>query len=425
MIPWHGIGTRDDLPLPFWLVVAGAAAVLIITFWVLAFAWRTPRFVDKSGRVLPRLTRFVDSPWVVRPLRIVVGAVWLIAGAALIAGPDRIDNPVFGFVFVWLWVGLVPVSLLFGQVYRRTNPARVFARLTGLVGKPTSGVKCTRWPAAIAITAFGYLELVQPESTTLPVLRGYAAVWVAWLLVGTLLGSRRWIASADPFEAYASAVAHASCWARNAKGQLMAINPLRNLASWQAPRHLSLLASALLGVTLFDALSATTGWVRWTQNLGVAPQLPGAAGLIASIAVIYLAFRLAALPLRDQGQASGAAADRLAPGLIPLVAGYSLAHYGTLLYLEGQRTAFRMSDPLGVGWNLFGGAEAGPDTTLLAFPTAIATTQVLLIVLGHVVGAMVSHDIALRSSRRVTHQLPLLLLMVAITCLGMLLMFSR
>src|SRR5215218_6780183 len=42
LMPLHGIGGRQDLPLPFELVVAGAAAAVVASFVVLALAWKRP-----------------------------------------------------------------------------------------------------------------------------------------------------------------------------------------------------------------------------------------------------------------------------------------------------------------------------------------------------------------------------------------------
>ena len=118
-------------------VVGGAVVVLLVSFGVLAFAWRTSRWSGHpGGRALPRLTKFVDSRWA----RGLVAALGLFAfgwvGLALWFGQDRVTNPVFGFTYVWVWVGLVPVSLLFGPVWRRANPLRTLARLVLAVRAP-------------------------------------------------------------------------------------------------------------------------------------------------------------------------------------------------------------------------------------------------------------------------------------------------
>ncbi|MFT3886614.1 MAG: hypothetical protein QM713_00380 [Arachnia sp.] len=418
MILLHGIASRHDLPLPLWLVVTAAAVVLIVTFWVALFAWRTPRYREEKGVELPRLTRVVDSRGAGLALAAAGVLVWGLSAAALWFGVDRIDNPAVGFVYVWLWVGLVPAALLFGQVHRRTNAVRALLWFRGATAPAHDEPRGSLVPAAGALAVFSFLELVQPGGSTVPVLRWYAAAWFAWLVVGELVG-RGWIARADPFEAYASTVARLSPWARSPRGLLMWTHPLRNLAAWQAPRGLAVLASVLLGGTLFDALSNTALWVRATQDMGPEKTAVGAVALLACMAAVLGLFRLGTLSYR------GVRMDALAPGLVPLVAGYALAHYGTMLYLEGQRTLFRFSDPLGRGWNLFGLIEAAPDTMLLAYPTLIAVTQVLLIVGGHALGVLVTHDIALRTapSGALVH-LPLLAVMVAFTVGGLLLMFG-
>ncbi|MHA7860590.1 hypothetical protein ACX1DX_04310 [Tessaracoccus sp. Y36] len=419
MIPLHGIASRSDLPLPFPLVVAGGAVVLIITFWVAIFAWERPRFQQQQGRDMPRLTRFVDSPVVSRTLRVIVALIWLLMAAALFFGVDRIDNPVLGFVYVLVWVGLVPLALLFGDVHRRTNPLRLLLRFRGATAPAPFQSTASVLPAALALLAFLYLELVQPGGATVPVLRWFAVGWLLWVTAGVLLRGPRWIQQAEPFEAYATTVAHMSPWARNARGVILWTNPVRNLASWRAPRHLALLASVLLGGTLFDALSNTGVWVRGTQELDGWLWPVSTLALLAAVTLIYGLFWLGTRPYR------GLSMDALAPGLVPLVVGYALSHYGTMLYLEGQRTLIRFSDPLGRGWNLFGTIEAAPDTALFMYPTFIAVAQVLLIVGGHALGVLVTHDIALRSApAQLRIHLPLLTMMVVFTMGGLLLMFG-
>ena len=59
-------------------------------------------------------------------------------------GPDSLINPMFGVIYVWLWVGLVPASLLFGRFYRAVSPVRTLYLLLARarVSRPrrTSGV---------------------------------------------------------------------------------------------------------------------------------------------------------------------------------------------------------------------------------------------------------------------------------------------
>ena len=115
-LPAHGIGSRKDLPLPFEYVVVGAALIVAATFWFLTRSWRQARLSTLGGRALPRFSRVLQTPAVSLVARLLVIAFWAWFTMALIAGKDLVTNPVFGVVFVLVWVGLVPVSLLGGAV---------------------------------------------------------------------------------------------------------------------------------------------------------------------------------------------------------------------------------------------------------------------------------------------------------------------
>ena len=70
----HGLGGAKDLPVPLALAVAAAVRALLVSFVVLALAWRTPRYEGVGpGRPAPAgLARVVDSAgftaWTVRVL---------------------------------------------------------------------------------------------------------------------------------------------------------------------------------------------------------------------------------------------------------------------------------------------------------------------------------------------------------------------
>ena len=64
LVPLHGLGSRQDLPLPLPAVIGGAAVVLVVSFAVLALAWRESRWDGVAGgRPLAGLTRLVDARW--------------------------------------------------------------------------------------------------------------------------------------------------------------------------------------------------------------------------------------------------------------------------------------------------------------------------------------------------------------------------
>ena len=117
LIPLHGIASRRDLPLPFSFVVVGAVLALVISLAILIFPWRQPRFHRVGGYPIPGLTAVVDHPIVRLVARVLALSTYAWAGLAMMAGQDLLTNPISGFVFVWMSVGLVPISLLLGQFW--------------------------------------------------------------------------------------------------------------------------------------------------------------------------------------------------------------------------------------------------------------------------------------------------------------------
>jgi hypothetical protein len=434
LIPLHGIASRRDLPLPFSLVVIGAVLALVISFAILIFAWRQPRFERVGGRPVRGLTAVVDNPVVTLIARALVLATYVWAGLAMMVGQDLLTNPMFGFVFVWMWVGLVPISLLLGQFWRATNPLRTIHRGLCAVARidPQQGLVTLRagigvWPAAVGLFGFGWLELVQPDRTTLAVLRLWALAWLVILILGAIVFGQRWIGAADPFEVYASTIAQMSIW-RRVGDELRLVNPLAGLNAWRAPPGATAVVAALLGSTAFDSFTNTTWWIQTVQNSAVPTVVWGSGGLLAMIIIVFVSFSLAAAWMGRYGDRPATVYPRLMVGsLLPIVLGYVVAHYATLLIVEGQRTAINFSDPLGRGWNVFGSAEMGVNSGIFNHPTAVAMTQLCAIVGGHVLGIVCAHEKSvalLPPDRAIRGQLPLVLVMIGYTCAGLLLLFS-
>jgi hypothetical protein len=428
-VPAHGIGSRKDLPLPFPYVLVGAALIVTATFWFLTRSWLEVRLGVLRGRPLPRLSRVLSAPPVTVVARVLVLAFWAWFVMALVAGKDLVTNPVFGVVFVLVWVGLVPVSLLGGALWRGVHPVRTVARWFGPSAQPQLVDRLGVYPAALAILVWGWFELVQPDRATLPVLRGFVVAWVVIVVLGSLWRGIGWVGSADPFEAYASTLSRLSPWQWR-DGTLRVVSPLRNLGSWQPPAGTAALACALLGTTAYDSFSSTAWWVRLVQASDLPQWLWGLAGLVAMVTIVAGLYVAGVAGLR-RGLSSRrsllATGDSLAVGLVPIVAGYALGHYLTLLVIEGQRTVVQLADPLGQGWNVLGLAENGIVATPLTYPTVTAVAQLLFIVGGHVLGVIVAHDRAVALLRPETMrraQLPLLTVMVVYTVGGLMLLFS-
>jgi len=436
----HGIGGSKDLPIPLGLTIAGAVAALTVSFTVLAVAWRTPRYdAERTGRPAPaRLARVVDSrPWFVG-WRVFGMLAFAYTAMVAIGGDDSLINPLFGIFYVLLWVGFVPASLLLGPAYKAISPVRTInamvAKLTG--GDPDVGVfrypaRLGLWPAALGLYLFVWMELVYPFATELGPVRLWCAVYVAAMLVGGALFGNTFYEHADPFEVYSTLVSRMSAWSRRDK-QLVVRSPLANLDTTPVTPGLVAVTSVLFGSTAFDSFKDSTRWVKFIQGNYVQDHglthLVNNLGLLTFVLVVALVFTVGTMltgvgPDLPRRELPG----RFAHSIVPIVIGYVLAHYLSYLLEVGENTLIYMSDPFSNGSNWFGTADWQVSYFVSDHPTALATTKVLCVVTGHVIGVVAAHDRAIHllpKRHQLTGQLSLLVAMICFTAGGLYLLFA-
>ena len=141
---------------------------------------------------------------------------------------------------------------------------------------------------------------------------------------------------------------------------------------------------------------------------------------------IYLALFAAILVAMDAIVRSGLTVRELlfkfALCLVPIAFVYHVTHYFTLLFAQGGQTIRLVSDPLGVGWNLFGTGKWIISPVMIEMGP-LWHIQVGLILAGHVASVWVAHVIALTlfntPRRAVLSQLPMLALMMTFTAFGL------
>jgi hypothetical protein len=438
----HGIGGAKDLPISPELAIAGATAALIVSFTVLALAWRTPRYdAATSGRPAPPwLANLVDSTGWLVTLRVLGMLLAVYTAVAAVFGKDLVINPVFGIFYVWWWVGLVPLSLLFGPVWKAISPVRtinqIFAKLTG--GDPDRGVftypeRLGLWPAAVGLFAFVWLELVYPYSTELGPVRLWCAMYVAAMLVGGALFGNTFYERADPFEVYSTLVSRLSIWGRRGtvqtKSLLVLRSPLANLDTTPVRPGLLAVVAVLFGSTAFDSFKDSTHWVQFVQSQeSVSAYTLNNFGLLGFCVGVGLVFAAGSVMtgLGDDLRRRELP-NLLAHSIVPIIVGYIIAHYLSYLVSVGQLTFIQLSDPLSDGSNYLGTADLQVSYWLSYHPTLLATIKVLSVVTGHVVGVIAAHDRAIKilpKRHQLTGQLPLLAAMIAFTVGGLYLLFA-
>jgi hypothetical protein len=440
LLPLHGLGGAKDLPIPLQLAVAGATAALVVSFCILALAWRTPRYQDPGpGRPAPpALARVVDSAWFAWTVRVLGLLFFGYLTWALVFGPDLVNNPALGTFYVLIWVGLLPASLILGRVVRAVSPVRtinlLLARITGgdpAVGLSTYPARLGYWPAAAGLFAFVWQELVNPDSAYLGSVRIWLAAYLAVMLIGAAIFGDAWLEHADPFEVYSDLVAKLSPWGRDGD-RLVLRSPLANLATTAPRPGLVAVVAVLFGSTAFDSYKDTIQWLQFVDDLGLDATLTNTVALIAFCALVGVTFTVAAMSTGVERTGPDAVRRSALPSLlahsvIPIIVGYMTAHYLSYLVEQGQVTLMQLSDPMIRGDNLLGTANWSVNYWLSFHPQLLATVKVLAVITGHVVGVVAAHDRAIKllpSRHHVTGQIGMLIVMVVYTVTGLYLLMG-
>lgn len=432
----HGIGGAKDLPISPELAIAGATAALVVSFTVLAIAWRTPRYdAATSGRPAPGwIAVMVDSTWWRALWRTVGFLLFLYTAMAAVFGKDLVINPVLGIFYVWWWVGLVPLSLLLGPVWKAISPGRTItlaiAKVAG--GDPERGLvrypeRLGHWPAALGLFAFVWMELVYPYSTEIGPVRLWCGAYVAVMLVGGAVFGNTFFERADPFEVYSTLVSRMSVWGR--RGDLLVVrSPLANLDTTPVRPGLLAVMAVLFGSTAFDSFKDSTHWVQFVQGSTTSAYVLDNLALLTFCVGVGLVFAVGCM-LTGLGDdlRRRELPNLFAHSLVPIVAGYIVAHYLSYFVEVGQLTLIQASDPFSDGSNWFGTADLSVSYWLSYHPTLLANVKVLAVVLGHVLGVVAAHDRAIKilpKRHQLTGQLPLLVAMIAFTVGGLYLLFA-
>jgi hypothetical protein len=196
------------------------------------------------------------------------------------------------------------------------------------------------------------------------------------------------------------------------------------------------LLCVMIGTTSFDGFSAGPVWgeiwPRMTDSLrsigfsqATALEIAFTLGLIIVVTLVAGLYRLGVSGMRNASNSplsTDELAARFAHTLVPIALAYVVAHYFSLLAVQGQALFYLVSDPLGTGSNIFGTAQTTIDYAWIS-ATAIWYVQVAALVLGHVAGLVLAHDRALvtfKESRAATRsQYWMLAVMIAFTSLGL------
>ena len=415
----HGFGRLYNLPVPFWLYGWASAAVLVLSFLLVAALARSTVAAQPSAiRDLSQARWVLGLRRVMPLLRVMSLALLLLCIATGFFG-NRDPYRNFSMTFFWVVFLLAGTYLaaLLGDWYAALNPWRVMTDLLGRIWRGYGrGLLRYRpswgdWPALLLYLAFIWQELFG-FGRPLPLAQMLLAYSVINLLGVWLVGSRAWFTHCEFFSLFFRLVGliaplHYERAETGGRSRLVLRKPLSGLLL-QRPEHLNtvVFVLAMLSTTAFDGLRATQGWVQlfWGDPSGLITSLAGSRPMLAYAALrpwyvgwetfwlllspwlYFAAYGLCIALAKWMAQSPRPLREWMldfAYPLLPIALVYHATHYATLLLTQGLKIISLVSDPFGWGWNLFGTAWLY-RAPILPGMGLVWHTQVALILFGHV-----------------------------------------
>lgn len=445
-----GLATRADLPIPTWLFAWSASIVLVISFYALSALWKQPRLEEERWR--PFEGRFA-SLLVNRVTEVLAGAAGVfLLGLTVYAGLDGTEAPdrnfAFVFVFVTAWLGVPLLSVVFGDVFRPFNPWRAVGRAAGAGFRALAGQqpvhltypeRLGRWPAALGLLAFAWLELIYGaggEAGLTPRTVAVAALIYSgytWAMMA-LFGAERWAERGETFAVYFNMFSRLSVLEVR-DGRLGRRRLLSGAPDWGLVPGSVAVVLVSIATTSFDGSQegALQGALESTferlvdAGFGLTSALRTADTIyllliLLGVVALYLV-GVQGMRMVRQAPATARLRSGFAHTLIPIAFAYLVAHYFSLFVFQEQaQFTYLLSDPLGTGADIFGTASSGIDYGVVG-ATLVWYVQVGALVIGHVCGLTMAHDraVAYWDDYRLASrsQLYMLAVMVGFTCFGL------
>ena len=472
----HAFGQRYDLPIPLNYFLVGAVATVFLSFVLIGlFVQRQPERFSYPRLDLLRTSLKLDiqigtilfSSILSAAIRAVSVLMFLLLLVVGFFGTERaVENLTPTFIWIIWWVGMGYVVALVGNVWVFINPWKItfewYRKLRGHADEPEDppfsypqGLAV--WPALLLFFLFAWAENVytgafRPQTLSVMVLLYSIVMWVGM----AAFGKHVWLRNGEAFtvlfgffsrfsptelrvtnrdvcrdcgsecQLESECVDCYDCYEyAAAEDRQLNLRPFAVGLALQ--KHVPVATAAFVVLALatvsFDGFQDTETWANLRTNmlsfatsdvvdtvaLALAPAL---------FAVVYLAFVWGIKTLScDQADLIEVASGYVF-SLVPIALAYNLAHFITLLLIQGQLIIPLASDPFGFGWNIFGTADYRLNLNIIS-AKVVWFISLVAIVLGHVISVYLAHVISLRrapnSSDALRGQIPMLALMIVYT----------
>ena len=421
----HSFDERYDLPIPLEFFLIGSAMILGLSFLLILISTQYWSYFDRwKGQ---RTFSIPKSPLLGWPVYFFQAMSLLLLVVVIAAGYFGPQNPLMNLAptFIWInwWVGfslcislvgnfwplINPWSILFDCLHKALQYFGIKRRFPILALPDAVGV----YPATFFLLVWGWMEVVYPIAFVPQKITTFALIWTIVSMLGmTVFGKTAWIKQFDFFSICFNLLGEFGVLGFQAHPSRVTIRlPGRGILlsgdHYDAPKGLTAFIIAMLIIVLFDGIHGSGAWPFFQEALskiGLDPSLgngylEGTIGLITLWLSFFGAYYFACWVSHQIVSLISIVQiiQLFSRPLIPIAIAYLFAHNFSSLLNQGQSIIFLISDPLGLGWNLFGGAQYRPVIGLIDV-SQIWYLAVCSIILGHVIALVLTHAYAMRIS---------------------------
>ena len=371
----HGIGSVGDLPIPFETVLNVSAWVIILTFVFLKISWKKSVLVQKEVIVEQR------QPWLGKIFGVFILSLLILPG--LIGNEEAKTSITPLIIWVFLWIGVPVLGLVFGDIYSKFNPLSI---IPSPEKKPS-----TVWFAAALFLGLTWFELVwrKPGNPT-----HIGIVFILLMLITTvtrIIFSKASI-EVDPLHL----LHHLYAKLRFTLSKPIYKNMLENIANLSNFKGMEYFILLMIGTVTYDGLRGTTFWYNLfgSSTLDITFSTFAFFGINIIIIGSYRFACWFALKVSGEKQDLNNVSLLFGHTMLPIAFAYHVTHYLSLLLYESQTILYRLNDPYGIGWNLFGIDDVSINYFLT--PVALWGIQVFVTLAGHMLSVVLAHDLAIK-----------------------------
>ena len=371
----HGIGSVGDLPIPFETVLNISAWVIVLTFVFLKVSWKQSVLIEKE--VVEAKKQSISGK--------VVGlfVLSLLIFPGLIGNEEAKTSITPLIIWVFLWIGVPVLGLIFGDIYAKFNPLSI---IPSDEKKPT-----TVWFASLLFLGLTWFELVWRKPGN-PSHIGVVFIILFVVTTGVRILFGKASIEVDPLHL----LHHLYAKLRFTVSRPFYKNMLENIANLSNFKGMEYFILLMIGTVTYDGLRGTTFWYNLfgssTLDIGFSTL-----SFLAINIIIISSYRFAcwfALKVSGEKKDLNDVSLLFAHTMLPIAFAYHVTHYLSLLLYESQTIFYRLNDPYGLGWNLFGIEEITINYFLT--PVALWGIQVFLTLAGHMLSVVLAHDLSIK-----------------------------